>query len=157
MAPLASQTAPAMPGGARSLTDDERQMEILEASSAPGISRHHWGTDFDIFSVEPSEWETSGPSKHFADEYSWLLSNASMYGFIQSFTPLSSFRRLGYMEERWHWSYWPVAQAMLEFVSTHETDVQSALMTRWASAPEFSFISAHWREFMNNVNQTPTP
>lgn len=42
--PLGKKKPPAMPAGARALTDDERQREILQASSAPGISRHHWGT-----------------------------------------------------------------------------------------------------------------
>jgi hypothetical protein len=155
VAPLPGGVVPAFPAGTRSLTDDEKQMEILEASSAPGISRHHWGTDFDIFSDQSTEWATAGAGRNFADEYSWLLSNASMYGFIQAFTPLSSFRQLGYMEERWHWSYWPVAQALLEFVSTHDAAIQTALTTQWGTAPEFSFIQNHWREFMNNVNQTP--
>jgi hypothetical protein len=155
--PLTASAAPALPTGARSLTDDEKQMEILQASSAPGISRHHWGTDFDIFSDQPAEWTTAGAGRNFLDEYSWLLGNASMYGFIQAFTPLSAYRQLGYMEERWHWSYWPVAQALLEFVSTHDADVQAALTAQWGTATEFSFISSHWREFMNNVNQTPTP
>ena len=148
-------TAPPFPSGARSLTDDERQLEILQASSAPGISRHHWGTEFDIFSDVPEQWTTTGPGKNFADEYAWLERNAFTYGFMQPFTIASAFKRFGYMEERWHWSYWPVAQALLEFVGTHDADVQAVLTSKWGTAPEFSFISKHWREFMNNVEQNP--
>ncbi len=149
-----------LPGGARPLNDDERQQEILEASSAPGISRHHYGTDFDLFSVEPSDWQTAGPSG-LADEHSWLARNASSYGFVQSFTPGSA-AGMGYMPEDWHWSYMPIAQALLEFARTHENAVsggaslQDALMQRWGPRPEFSYIRHNWRGFVFNVNQTPT-
>lgn len=150
VAPLPRQTPPSMPAGARALTDDERQQEILQASSAPGISRHHWGSDFDLFSVNPEDFEAG---HRFADEYSWLMRNASTYGFIQSFTATSAFMTRGYMEERWHWSYWPLSQALLEFAQAHQSDIQTELMSRWGSSPQFSFIRRHWREYMFNVNE----
>jgi hypothetical protein len=136
-------------------------MEILEASSAPGISRHHWGTDFDIVDagMNPSDWQIGGA---FADEYSWLQGNAGTYGFAQSFTAGSGGHGTGYMEERWHWSYWPVAQALVEFVREHldaarTAGTTSALETRlqaeWGTGPEFSYIRTHFREYMLNVNE----
>ena len=157
VAPLKGGTVPPFPAGTRSLTDDEKQMEILQASSAPGISRHHWGTDFDIFSVEPQEWLIAGPGANLLDEYRWLRGNASMYGFIQSFTSLSAANVPGYMEERWHWSYWPVSQALLEFVRANQANVETALNDKWGTEPQFSFIKSHWKEYMFNVNETPAP
>jgi hypothetical protein len=150
--PATGATAPAMPAGARALTVDERQREILQASSAPGISRHHWGTDFDLFdpTMDPEKWERGQP---FADEYQWLQRNAATYGFIQSFTAFSTFMRIGYIEERWHWSYYPIAQALLEFARANQSDVQAELLRQWGTQPQFSFIRAHWREFMFNVSQ----
>jgi hypothetical protein len=152
--PASGATAVSLPSGARSLTDDERQQEILQASSAPGISRHHWGTDFDLFDPDlgPENWQAG---QRFANEYAWLMSNAATYGFIQSFTPMSTFMTTGYIEERWHWSYWPIAQTLLEFARAHQSDINTELMRRWGSQPQFSFIRRHWREFMFNVNQTP--
>ena len=134
------------------LTADERQQEILGASSAPGISRHHWGTDFDLFDpdMNPVDWEAGGA---FADEYSWMMSNAATYGFIQSFTATSTFMSAGYIEERWHWSYYPAAQALLEFARGHQSDVEARLMAEWGSAPEFSHIQTEWRKFMFNVSE----
>ncbi|QFZ22141.1 D-alanyl-D-alanine carboxypeptidase family protein [Saccharothrix syringae] len=134
------------------LTDDERQQEILQASSAPGISRHHWGTDFDLFDADmnPDRWRTGGA---FADEYGWLQRNASTYGFVQSFTTTSAFMSAGYMEERWHWSYYPAAQALLEFARGHQADVEARLLAEWGTSPRFSFIRARWRDFMFNVNE----
>jgi hypothetical protein len=44
----------------KQLTDDEKQQEILSASSAPGVSRHHAGVDFDFGQTEkdldPKAW-----------------------------------------------------------------------------------------------------
>ena len=138
-----------------SLSSDQKQGEILQASSAPGISRHHWGADFDLFSVEPSEWITSGPGKNFADEYVWLQRNAASYGFIQSFTATSvPTGSLGYMLEQWHWSYYPVSQALLEFAQANKSTVQTALLAEWGSLPQFSLIRSQWSNFMFNVSST---
>jgi len=149
---LAGTTLPVMPASTRSLTADEKQQEILQASSAPGISRHHWGTDVDVFSTEPVDFERGN---QFADEYSWMINNAVQYGFIQSYTPTSSFMGLGYMEERWHWSYWPISQALTEYAQLNVAAIQSELMAQWGTSNQFSFISRYWKDFMFNVNQTP--
>lgn len=139
-----------------SLTDEQKQREILQASSAPGISRHHWGSDFDLFSVEPTEWTTSGTGRNFADEYTWLQNNAASYGFIQSFTSTSvPAGSVGYMEERWHWSYYPVSQALLEFAQANRSTIQTRLRAEWGSLPQFSFIRSQWSNFMFNVSSTP--
>lgn len=140
--------------GHRKLTDQERQQQILEASSAPGISRHHWGTDVDLFDpdMNPAEWEAGQP---FADAYSWMFRNASTYGFVQTYSLASTFMRLGYMEERWHWSYYPIGQALLEFARNHQTDIQAALTAQWGTNSAFSHIRNHWREYMFNVDETP--
>jgi hypothetical protein len=145
-------TAPPIPAGKTHLSDDERQQEILQASSAPGISRHHAGTDFDLFDADmnPREWETGGD---FADEYSWMMRNASRYGFIQSFTAWSTFMSTGYMEERWHWSYYPVAQALLEFGRANQAALGTRLMSEWGSSPQFSYIRANWRSYVFNVSE----
>ena len=42
-----------------------------------------------------------------------MMRNAATYGFIQSFTATSTFMTAGYIKERWHWSYYPAAQALL--------------------------------------------
>lgn len=150
--PLSGTTAPSLPAGARALTADERQFEILQTSSAPGISRHHAGTDFDLFdpNMDPAEWEVGGD---FADEYSWLQRNASTYGFVQSFTATSSFMHLGYIEERWHWSYYPIAQALLAFSRAHQHGIEQELSSQWGGAPQFSFVQQHWREYLFNVSE----
>jgi len=93
------------------LTHDpaERARTILEYSSMPGTSRHHWGTDVDLNSVEPEYFETSQGQK----VYAWLVKNAASYGFFQPYIVHGDARETGYKEEKWHWSYYPIADQLL--------------------------------------------
>lgn len=93
----------------RSGADVEKAREILEYSSMPGTSRHHWGTDLDINSVEPSYFE-SGTG---AAIYAWMDENAHKFGFFQPYTAQTK-GRTGYNEEKWHWSYQPIARKLLK-------------------------------------------
>lgn len=84
-----------------------RALKILTYSSMPATSRHHWGTDFDINSVDPKFFNTKD-GKHI---YDWLVGHASSYGFCQVYSHKGGEgeRTTGYEEEKWHWSYLPVA------------------------------------------------
>lgn len=88
----------------------DRALKILEYSSMPGTSRHHWGTDIDINNLENSYFE-SGQGKI---EYDWLLANAPSFGFCQPYTPIGPDRPKGYFEEKWHWSYMPISKPLTE-------------------------------------------
>jgi LAS superfamily LD-carboxypeptidase LdcB len=84
--------------------------KILLYSSMPTTSRHHWGTDMDINSLENSYFESGQGLK----EYNWLKKNASKYGFCQVYTDKKTVARDGYQLEKWHWSYIPLASQYLK-------------------------------------------
>ncbi|MFM8914208.1 MAG: M15 family metallopeptidase [Flammeovirgaceae bacterium] len=86
----------------------ERARLILLYSSMPGTSRHHWGTDMDLNSLE-NGYFASGQGLKI---YNWLLANASTYGFCQPYTSKDK-GRTGYEEEKWHWSYLPLSKVLL--------------------------------------------
>jgi LAS superfamily LD-carboxypeptidase LdcB len=86
-----------------------RARAILKYSAMPGTSRHHWGTDIDINSVEPAYFKSGKGAKEFA----WLAANARRFGFCQTYTPKGKARPHGYEEEPWHWSYCPIANRYL--------------------------------------------
>lgn len=88
----------------------ERATLILKYSSMPGTSRHHWGTDMDLNSMENKYFETAEGKKI----YNWLDNNAAKYGFCQPFSALGKDRKTGYQEEKWHWSYMQLAKIFLE-------------------------------------------
>lgn len=90
------------------LTDPlAKSLKILEYSSMPGTSRHHWGTDFDINKLNNLYYE-KGEGQII---YLWLKTNASKYGFAQ---PYTEDRTEGYKEEKWHWSYLPLAKKFIK-------------------------------------------
>ncbi len=84
----------------------ERAEKILQYSAMPGSSRHHWGTDIDIYSDEESHFKTGEGLKI----YQWLSKYAHRFGFCQVYT---ADRVFGFEEEQWHWSYLPTAKLML--------------------------------------------
>ncbi|MEU1514496.1 D-alanyl-D-alanine carboxypeptidase family protein [Streptomyces sp. NPDC005811] len=134
-----------------SLTPDERQIEILRTSTAPGVSRHHLGSDADFFDTTPQNWTDGGPQ---AAHYAWLRANASRYGFLQTYTAASAQDSPAISQERWHWSYAPVAEAVLGFVRANDDLISGALDRLWSYDPaRFTYIRANWRNYMFHVNE----
>ncbi len=82
---------------------------ILRYSSMPGTSRHHWGTDVDLNSLENAYFDTAEGKK----VYDWLVNHAGSFGFCQPYTSKAG-GRTGYEEERWHWSYLPLSGPLLK-------------------------------------------
>jgi len=91
---------------------------VLLYSALPGASRHHWGTDFDLYDAAAvdsdyrvqllgSEYQSDGP---FAPMSSWLQVHAIEFGF---FLPYRQYRG-GVAAEPWHLSYRPLAVGYLQ-------------------------------------------
>ena len=82
-----------------------RALKILEYSSMPGTSRHHWGTDIDLNAFNNEYFET-GKGKKI---YDWLTIHAKDFGYCQPYTAKNNDRPHGYNEEKWHWSYMAIS------------------------------------------------
>ena len=89
----------------------EKALKILEYSSMPGTSRHHWGTDIDLNSFSNAYFE-KGDGKRL---YDWMLKNAASYGFCQPYTAKGPSRPNGYNEEKWHWTYQPLGSEITTY------------------------------------------
>ena len=87
-----------------------RALKILEYSSMPTTSRHHWGTDIDINSTNPGDFSSGAGKK----TYEWLAAHAASFGFCQPYSAKGARRPDGYNEEKWHWSYKPIAAEYLK-------------------------------------------
>jgi hypothetical protein len=93
-------------------TSKKRLDIIIQFSSLPGTSRHHWGTEVDFNSTNVADWQPAAGSKpagQFFELGQWLQSNAGKAGFVQSYT---AGRKGGYQEEPWHYSYAPIAKSL---------------------------------------------
>ena len=99
-------------------TGMEKARKILLYSSMPMTSRHHWGTDIDLNNLNNS-WFEEGEGKQV---YDWLTAHANDYGFYQPYTDKSLNGRTGYEEEKWHWTYMPLAKPYLDFYNQNVTN-----------------------------------
>jgi LAS superfamily LD-carboxypeptidase LdcB len=127
----------------------ERARKILRFSSMPGTSRHHWGTDLDLNAFENSYF-ASGKGLL---EYQWLQAHAGEYGFCQVYSAKGEDRPHGYEEEKWHWSYLPVADGYLRAYNglvTH--DLISGF--QGAETAEALDVMAH---YVNGINPQCIP
>ncbi|WP_032109683.1 M15 family metallopeptidase [Necropsobacter massiliensis] len=104
------------------LSDWEKCRAILRWSALPGGSRHHWGTEIDVFDpdllpaqqklqLEPWEYEQNG---YFFELSQWLQENLNAFDFALPFLHLAPQLAIG--REPWHISYLPIAdQAQRQF------------------------------------------
>jgi len=117
--------------GARTVHDDDGAIVVMEAlapvqqlhailrfSALPGTSRHHWGTDLDIYDrkavpaeyavqLTPQEVSTGGVFDAF---HCWLDERIALeqsHGFFRPY----AVDRGGVSPERWHLSYAPLSQS----------------------------------------------
>ena len=101
-----------------SLGGPERVRAILIWSALPGASRHHWGTDFDVYDraavpadyrpeLTVAEYTGTGP---FVRLNEWLAANLGNRGFFRPYRT----DRGGVSPEPWHLSYAPVSGPALQ-------------------------------------------
>jgi LAS superfamily LD-carboxypeptidase LdcB len=121
---LAVLDGDARPIDITTLTHRELVFAILRWSALPGASRHHWGTDIDVYDAAampegyqveliPSEYEGDG---FFAPISRWLdvrIANRTSFGF---FRPYDRDRK-GVAPERWHLSFAPIATSYMALMS----------------------------------------
>lgn len=140
------------------LTEIEIIHAIMLFSALPGASRHHWGTDIDIYApnllaeqqklqLEPWEYQTSGP---FHQLSLWLSKNLSKFNF---YLPYDKFRG-GVAEEPWHISYQPLSNIYQQqhnyalLASVLENSNIAAKETLIATLPEL------YKRYVSNIAPT---
>lgn len=98
------------------LDDWQKCQAILRWSALPGGSRHHWGTEIDIFDpdllpqgqslqLEPWEYEKGG---YFFELSEFLAENLAHFDFTLPFMQQPIGKKIG--REPWHISYLPLAE-----------------------------------------------
>ncbi|WP_394205418.1 M15 family metallopeptidase [Shewanella waksmanii] len=115
---------------------------ILIWSALPGTSRHHWGTDIDIFDsncisqsdlrLVSDEYMPGGPCHAL---FNWMQSHAHKFGFYRPYQAGLS----GVSPEPWHYSYYPSSHSLLKLfrtadlaliINNHDLAVKQALAPR---------------------------
>lgn len=95
-------------------SDSEWLCAILRFSALPGTSRHHWGTDLDVYDAAAMEADdtlaltVTEARGRFADLHRWLderMARDQSSGFFRPY----GLDRGGVSPEPWHLSYAPLA------------------------------------------------
>ena len=105
------------------LDDWQKARAILRWSALPGASRHHWGTEIDIFDpdllpqgqslqLEPWEYEQGG---YFFELSEFLTENLPHFDFSLPFMQMPAEKKIG--REPWHISYIPLAEKAKQLFS----------------------------------------
>lgn len=99
----------------KTLGSEQVMFAILRWSALPGLSRHHWGCDVDVFDANsmaladvelvPAEVEGDGPCAAMHDWLSERIATNNSFGFFRPYAHDTG----GVAPERWHLSYLPVA------------------------------------------------
>jgi len=138
----------------------ELMHSILLYSALPGASRHHWGSDIDVYApnllekdyqlqLEPWEYSEQGP---LAKLTVWLNQYAHLYGF---YFPYASYQG-GVAAEPWHLSYLPLAQQFQQSFDTSllaETLKHSSILGKAVILENLDDIATR---YINNLCVAPT-
>lgn len=131
--------------------------KIIEYSTIPGTSRHHWGTEVDIIDKNMERPEDPLLQEHFETGgvyeglKAWLDENRETYGFYEVYNNTPG--RRGFHYEPWHLSYKAISQPMLkEFL---ELDLKVVLQQKHLIGSEHftnDFILQYINENMLDIN-----
>ncbi|MEL0647786.1 M15 family metallopeptidase [Pseudoalteromonas agarivorans] len=138
------------------LTDINKCIAIMRYSALPGASRHHLGTDLDIFDkaavnddyklqLTPNEYEQGGP---FAPMSDWLNNNLAKFGFYRPYKHDLD----GVAPELWHISHIKQSQLMVDALSEkilYECINNSELLGKSAILAN---LPALYKRFISNVS-----
>jgi len=107
---------------AKGLSPKESIKKIIEYSTIPGTSRHHWATDIDLIDanvkqpknvLNPYHFEGNGCFSKFKN---WMDTHANDFGFYLVYTKKEG--RQGFKYEPWHYSYKPLSKGYLQQYQT---------------------------------------
>jgi LAS superfamily LD-carboxypeptidase LdcB len=108
--------------------DDDKLIDIILLWSAlPGTSRHHWGTDLDLYDASAisrdalrlveAEYAAEGPCGKL---HAWLERHGAQFGFFFPYRVGLS----GVSPEPWHLSYAPAAAPKLAQFENNRTELR---------------------------------
>ncbi|MEZ7278887.1 M15 family metallopeptidase [Pseudoalteromonas sp. 68 DY56-GL68] len=141
----------------QSLSDTQKCHAIMLYSALPGASRHHFGTDLDIYDANainddyqlqltPDEYACDGP---FAELNDWLDQNLEHYGFYRPYQEYKG----GVAPEPWHISHITQSQVMMQYLSLNilkERITNSEITGKHAVLENLSNL---YERFVTNINQ----
>lgn len=161
---LAVLDSSARPIDIGALTERELVFAILRWSALPGTSRHHWGTDLDVYDAAttppgyelqliPAEVDPGGMHGPLHDWLDTRMAAGTSFGFFRPY----DIDRGGVAPERWHLSHAPLASA---YAALHTPAMLRPLLAdadmrlKDVVLDELEHI---FHRFVTNISQPPRP
>ncbi|WP_413699190.1 M15 family metallopeptidase [Psychromonas sp. KJ10-10] len=143
---------------AEALSDYDKLLAILHWSALPGASRHHWGTDFDIYdpSLLPqgkslqlicSEYQKAG---YFYELSQWMNENMQAFNFYRPYQKYQG----GVAIEPWHISYHPIAKNCLNALTEtiiHDLIINNNVFGKSLICEQLPMI---YKQYICNINDS---
>ncbi|NAS29525.1 D-alanyl-D-alanine carboxypeptidase family protein [Flavobacteriaceae bacterium R38] len=139
------------------LSPEKSIRKIIEYSTIPGTSRHHWGTDIDVIDdngkysgdvLIADKFHGNGPFCKFKE---WMDLHANSFGFYLVYTDNAN--RKGFEYEPWHYSYRALSKQMLtEYI---KIDIKKVLFDEQLLGKEYlddEFINTYHRDHILGIN-----
>ncbi|MCI7252327.1 MAG: M15 family metallopeptidase [Succinatimonas sp.] len=134
-----------------SLSDEQKVLEIIRFSAIPGFSRHHFGTDFDIYAVnllpEGKQLELTAreyqKGNYFYKLGQYLSQNLNKFGFKRPFNGKGT---IAY--EPWHISFSKKADECIDaFPVDFALEYLSSFNEPWVKYA-VSYAKEHYKELL---------
>lgn len=130
---------------------------VLLYSALPGASRHHWGTDLDIYDAAAvpadyqlqlleAEYQSGGP---FARLSHWLSRYAADFGFFRPYRIYQG----GVAAEPWHLSYRPLAESYLQQFELQMLQQAIAGSSLCEKALVLQYLPEIFQRYVLNINK----
>lgn len=130
---------------------------VLLYSALPGASRHHWGTDLDVFDAAAvpadyqlqlleAEYQSDGPFAHLSH---WLSRYSSDFGFFRPYRIYQG----GVAAEPWHLSYRPLAESYLQQFELQMLQQAIAGSSLCEKALILQYLPEIFQRYVFNINK----
>lgn len=135
---------------------------ILRWSALPGASRHHWGTDFDVYDAAttpagyeveliPAEVEAGGMHARMHEWLDARIATGTAFGFYRPYDA----DRGGVAPERWHLSYAPLAAELARSLTPQLLRESIAGADMRLKDVVLAHLDEIYERFVINVGQLP--
>lgn len=139
------------------LTPENAIEKIIEYSSIPGTSRHHWATDIDLVDANVKQPKNLLNPVHFQNAgcfgkfKKWMDLHAKDFGFYLVYTNQED--RKGFKYEPWHYSYKPLSSYYLS--EYRQLNLMEILQNENLMGNEYftnEFTNNYWNEHILDIN-----
>ena len=144
------------------LSPKESILKIVEYSTIPGTSRHHWATEVDVIDLSKTTPENPLSAEHFtgkgvyADLKKWLDEKAEGFGFYEVYTNVP--KRKGFKYEPWHFSYRPQSCNMLtRYKQLNFPEIMRGLDIEGSQYFTSAFLEKYYKENILDINPELLP